>query len=163
MYVYINTKNVSIKQTNPTVINDVFSIDVNSRLICNNLYSYQYTLEQITEQIKELQKYVKENKLKISGNITLANDTVLENYKITKKKFSKIDGEVELTTRIKKERVAKKTPTFDEKINLVCLYCQKKNELPKSDTIYENEKIGKFWIDVKKNKNGFDKIMENIR
>lgn len=162
MYVYINTKNVSIKQTNPTVINDMFSIDVNSRLVCNNLYSYQYTLEQITEQIKELQKYVKENKLKISGNITLANDTVLENYKITKKKFSKIDGEVELTTRIKKERVAKKTPTFDEKINLVCLYCQEKNELPKSDTIYENEKIGKFWIDVEKNKNGFDKIMENI-
>lgn len=164
--VLINTKNLFIKNANPTIINVNFSVNGSGEIITNSLYFKNFTFAEIKNNINDLRNFARINKLKINGYFTIAIRTekpFIRNVKVSMKKIKVLDDEVDLITKIHRERNNdKKAKTFEEKIELVCQYLEQYKELPKSNTIYQQENIGRFWMNLSKNKEGFDKIMTNF-
>lgn len=164
--VFLNTSNLSVKGGNPKVVNETFSINGMEKVVCHKLIFNVFTFEELKQEIAKLQKYAKDNKLKLSGSITIAykeGDFVkFHNLKISMKKITELDKDIKMTTKAQTEPKTKKPKTFDEKINLIVEYCKTKGELPKSDTVFKDENIGKFWSTVSKNKSAFDKVMGSV-
>lgn len=122
-----------------------------------------FSEEQINLQIEELQAYVREQKGKLSGNLTLAVQTDHgPDYKIIKlsnKKKTEVDATARVISKpVKEESERKRQPSNAEKLRLVIDFIKENERTPSADEYYKEVKIGTFWVKLQQDKEMFDQV-----
>ena len=122
-----------------------------------------FSEEQINLQIEELQEYIREQKGKLTGNLTIAIETdhgpEFKIIKLTNKKKTEVDATARVISKpIREETERKRQPSNAEKLRLVIDFIKENERTPSADEYYREVKIGTFWIKLQQDKDMFDQV-----
>ena len=159
---------LKFREEGARTINSLFTSDAegNVNIVGRNLIFMHFPRDKILEQLRELQKYAKTNKLHISGFVTICfmrgDKIAYENIKVSGSTITPSGTSVKIVTKNPDARDKKRPKSIDEKLELVKRFYVENKRLPAPGDVYENEKIGLFLAKIEEDKKIYEELLTKL-
>ena len=140
---------------NLTLPNDLLFIFEDGKWKYSREFSYMRE-QQLKADLENLKKYIKNEKLKVTGFIIYRGKDNKRFYKTTFSRYKIKTDEIDLRFTVKKPKPEKEEParrlTIEEKFEMLREYVKENNRIPTAEAVYKGFKIGLFVYSLNKDK-----------